>query len=207
MGVDGVEDGLDVAANESECFQEPDLISLGEIVSDALGSGGVVCIVAAAGDQHDGTVTGSALQEAGAVTSGGDPKRLAARDVEQARLGHGVPDTFAGLWVWSRSWRPKRRKRRGRRCEGVAMKRKRMVGLLALGVLGGGAVLAAPAAQADPDCVDVWLVRQDGSREYKAQPCQETGMSQWINWGTEPTSTGVPGPYKGAGVEVWVTGP
>ncbi len=85
-------------------------------------------------------------------------------------------------------------------------RKQRVVGFLALGVLAGGAA-AAPSAEADPDCVHVWLVRRDGTREYKATPCHETGMPQWLHWGTEPSSGLVPGPYKGVGVEFWITAP
>lgn len=94
------------------------------------------------------------------------------------------------------------------------MKRRGLV-LLAAG-LGASAPLLIPStvgtapAHADEACVNVWLVKQDGSRQYPAGPagaCQETGWTWWFNLGTEPTSSLVPGPYKGAGVEFRFTFP
>jgi hypothetical protein len=63
--------------------------------------------------------------------------------------------------------------------------------------------------RADTACADVWIVKRDGSREYVAGPnsCVETGMTRWIHLGAEPTSTLVPGPYIGAGVETYITSP
>jgi hypothetical protein len=86
-----------------------------------------------------------------------------------------------------------------------------MVGAAMLGVAPFivSLVVQGTPANADVMCADVWLVHRDGTREYKAGPsnCLETGMSHWFTFGTEPTSTRIPGPYIGAGVEFKVTSP
>lgn len=69
----------------------------------------------------------------------------------------------------------------------------------------------APArAKADTACADVWLVRQDGSRQYIAGPgnCVETGMGRTLNLGAQPTLEGEPYPWwKGVGFDIWITTP
>jgi hypothetical protein len=75
---------------------------------------------------------------------------------------------------------------------------------LVSGVLG----LAAPAAHADPDCVYVWLVHQDGSHSYVVNRCVSTGWLILSDPGYEHTE---PQPIvwdiTGAGVQVSLTAP
>lgn len=74
-------------------------------------------------------------------------------------------------------------------------------------------VVALPTtAQADETCANAWLVKRDGSRQYlpvigAGGVCHETGWTVLWDGGTEPTTTWLPGPYVGAGVEVWITSP
>lgn len=90
------------------------------------------------------------------------------------------------------------------------MKGSRMLIVLSLAAapLLSSAAAVVPA-RAETACLDVWLVRSDGSRQYVAGPgnCVETGMTRWFNFNAEPTSELVPGPYIGAGFDTWVTSP
>lgn len=78
---------------------------------------------------------------------------------------------------------------------------------------GLAAVLAVPGgAHAAPTCANAWLVQRDGTREYLPEigpdgVCHETGWDVLYDGGAEPSTTWVPGPYIGAGVEVWITSP
>ena len=65
-------------------------------------------------------------------------------------------------------------------------------------------------AAAEEACVDAWLTRDDGSREYLPglgpHNCVETGLDRSVHAWDEFTDPDFPiNGYKGAGFDAWVT--
>ena len=69
-------------------------------------------------------------------------------------------------------------------------------------------VLQASPSSADPDCVYVWLDRQNAPRTYLLQPCQPTPWTNWFDGGDEyQQSNPIVLDITGVGFQVLVTLP